>query len=248
MTVYEKVFLSAKNGRAAHVVLLDPDKLTKESAGDTASRCSKAGVDALFVGGSTASPELLNEIVYSIKENSSIPVILFPGGADQIVKHADAILFMSLLSGRNPRFLVEEPLKGVHLIRDYNIETIGMGYLLIESDKPSAVERVSQTNPLPRSKPELAADHALMAQYFGMKAVYLEGGSGVGLPVPLEMIQKVKEAISIPLITGGGLRTPEAVTERVKCGADIIVTGNVLEAKGTDTLLNELVSAVHTAR
>jgi phosphoglycerol geranylgeranyltransferase len=248
MTVYEKVFLTARNGKAAHVVLLDPDKLTVKSGAESAARCSKAGVDALFVGGSTSSPEQLNEIVKSIKVNASMPVILFPGGADQIVKHADAVLFMSLLSGRNPRFLVEEPLKGVPIIQNYGIETIGMGYLLIESDKPSAVQRVSGTEPLPRSKPEIVVQHALMAQYFGMRAVYLEGGSGVGVPVPPEMIQMVRKAISLPLIVGGGIRTPEDAAMRVKSGADIIVTGNVLETTGTETLLFELVSAIHSSK
>jgi phosphoglycerol geranylgeranyltransferase len=248
MTVYEKLFLTARNGKAAHVVLLDPDKLTVKSAAESAKRCSKAGVDALFVGGSTATTERLNEIVKSIKVNSSIPVILFPGGADQIVKYADAVLFMSLLSGRNPRFLVEEPLKGVPLIHNYGIETIGMGYLLIESDKPSAVQIVSGTEPLSRSNPEIVAQHALMAQYFGMRVVYLEGGSGVGVPIPPEMIQMVRDAISLPLIVGGGIRTPEAAAIRVKSGADIIVTGNVFETSGTETLLSELVSAIHSSK
>jgi len=248
MTVYEKVFLSARNGRAAHVVLLDPDKLTVKSAAESAKSCSKAGVDALFVGGSTASSEQLNEIVKSIKVNSSIPIILFPGGANQIVKHADAVLFMSLLSGRNPRYLVEEPLKGVPLIQTYGIETIGMGYLLIESDKPSAVQRVSGTEPLPRSRPDMVVQHALMAQYFGMRTVYLEGGSGVGMPVPQEMIRMVRDSVTLPLIVGGGIRTPDAAAVRVKSGADIIVTGNVLEEAGMESLLTELVQTIHSSK
>ncbi len=248
MSIYENLFLYAKSKKPAYVVLLDPDKLTEEKAAETSALCSSAGVDAFFVGGSTVSLQTVSRITKVIKESSSIPVILFPGGADQIVSHADAILFMSLLSGRNPRYLVEEPLKGVPLIKSFGLETIGMGYLLIESDKPSAVQRVSGTTPLSRTLPEEVVNHALMAQYFGMKAVYLEGGSGVSEPVPVSIIGKVRKAIDIPLIVGGGLKTPATIRERIIAGADIIVTGNVLEQDGAEYLLKEFVAAVNNAR
>ncbi|OGJ91065.1 MAG: hypothetical protein A2268_01895 [Candidatus Raymondbacteria bacterium RifOxyA12_full_50_37] len=241
MSVKERLF--RKSG-ASYVVLIDPEKLDQATGAETASRCSAAGVDALFVGGSTSDEAQFERVVTAIKSTSSIPVIIFPGNAHQIVRSADAVLFMSLLSGRNPRFLIEEQLKGVPRIREYGLETISMGYLLVASDKPSAVERVSQTTPIGRDDNDCALTHALAAQYFGMDAVYLEGGSGVGLPVPVEMVRHVRQGISIPLIVGGGIKSPDDAAERVAAGANVIVTGNVLEATGSARLLREFVQAV----
>jgi phosphoglycerol geranylgeranyltransferase len=242
-----KKSLLEKNGlRAKHVVLLDPDKLDAATAAAASSKCSGAGVDALFVGGSTGSRDAFANIIGIIKGNSAIPVILFPGSFEQIVPGPDAVLFMTLLSGRNPRFLIEEQVKGAPLVKKYGLETIAMGYLLIESDKPSAVEKVSNTQPIARNDFSGAIAHALAAQYFGMDVVYLEGGSGAGLSVPNEMIKSVKSAIEIPLIAGGGIRSPEEAREKVLAGADIIVTGNVLEEKGMDLVLSEFVRAIHS--
>jgi phosphoglycerol geranylgeranyltransferase len=242
----KEVLLGKNNPGARHVVLLDPDKLNAESAATAAAKCSKAGVDALFVGGSTGDRAAFANIIGIIKRNSKIPVILFPGSFEQIVPETDAVLFMSLLSGRNPRFLIEEQVKGAGLVKKYGLETIAMGYLLIESDKPSAVEKVSGTKPIPRKDVESAVNHALAAQYFGMDVVYLEGGSGVGLSVPNEMIKAVKTAIDIPLIVGGGIRSPDEAREKVLAGADIIVTGNVLEEKGIDRMLGDFVREIHS--
>ncbi len=237
--------LNKREKGANYVVLLDPDKLDIEKASVASERCNKAGIDAIFVGGSTVSHKIFSAIVKCIKKNSDIPVILFPGSFEQIVPDVDAVLFMSLLSGRNPRFLIEEQVKGAALIRKYGIETISMGYLLIESDVPSAVEKVTETNPIPRNDIECAVNHALAAKYFGMDVVYLEGGSGVGLSVPDNMIKSVKQATGIPIIVGGGIKTPEEARNKVSAGADIIVTGNVLEKDGLDHLLENFVKAIH---
>ncbi|MFH0919585.1 MAG: geranylgeranylglyceryl/heptaprenylglyceryl phosphate synthase [Fibrobacterota bacterium] len=242
MNVKQNLLTGFEKG-AKYVVLLDPDKLDASTGADYAANCSDAGVDALFVGGSTGSHERFSNVVQNIKARATIPVILFPGSAEQIVPYFDAVLFMSLLSGRNPRFLIEEQLRGVPAIWRHELETIAMGYLLVESDAPTAVERISQTKPLPRNDNESAMHHALAAQYFGMDCVYLEAGSGANLTVPEEMIRVVRSGISIPLIVGGGIRTPEIAAQKVKAGADIIVTGNILEKDAA--LLPLFVRAVH---
>jgi len=231
---------------ARFVVLLDPDKLDPESGARTAEQCSKIGVDALFVGGSTGKREVFEPVIKAIHDASTIPVILFPGSSEQIVPDADGVLFMSLLSGRNSRFLVEEQVRGAPLVYKYGLPVIPMGYLLIESDRPSSVEKVSGTHPIARTDIESAVNHALAAQYMGMKVVYLEGGSGVGLSVPNEMITAVKTAISIPLIVGGGIKTADDAVQKVKAGADIIVTGNVLENEKRDEVLEEFVFKVQS--
>ena len=244
----KKSLFSGKAGRARYVVLLDPDKLSEQNASEAAVSCSRNGVDALFVGGSTADKGKFLTITQAIKTSARIPVILFPGGSDQIVPHADAVLFMSLLSGRNPRFLIEEQVRGAPLVREFGLETVAMGYLLIESDKPTAVQMVSGSSPIGREDVKAAVDHALAAQYLGMEAVYLEAGSGASLTVPEEMIAAVKKALSITLIVGGGIKTPEEAASKVVAGADIIVTGNVLEKGDFNSSLKAFAQAVHKAR
>lgn len=246
MSVYESIFLAAMKGKAKYAVLLDPDKLDEKSGYESARRCTDAGVDCLFVGGSTGERSRFVAVTHAIKSGAGIPLILFPGSAEHIVPHADAVLFMSLISGRNPRFLIDEPLKGVPAIRNAALETIGMGYILVESDKPSAVERVSGTSPIKRDHFASAVNHSLMAQYFGMKVVYLEGGSGVELPVPVQMVAEVRTALSVPLIVGGGIKTASAAKERVLAGANVIVTGNVLEKTGLGANLDEFIEAIHS--
>lgn len=231
MNVKKALFTSASK-KARYVVLLDPEKLTVPGASSAARTCGQCGVDAIFVGGSTADKARFASIARAVKAHAGVPVILFPGGSGQIVPHADAVLFMSLLSCRNPRFLIEEQVRGAPLVRKFGLEPIAMGYLLIESDRPTAVEVVSGSPPLSRNDISSAVDHALAAQYLGMDTVYLEAGSGAGRTVPDKMVSAVKKALSIPLIVGGGIRTPEEAARKVRAGADIVVTGNVLEKEG----------------
>jgi phosphoglycerol geranylgeranyltransferase len=245
MSVKDRLF-SGLDKKSKYVVLLDPEKLDEKSSANAARVCSQTGVDALFVGGSTADRDQFRQIVKTIKKHADIPVIIFPGSAGQIVPEADAILYMSLISGRNPQFLVEEQVKGVSAIQEYGLETISMGYILIESDKPSAVEKISQTKPILRNDINGALHHALAAQYMGMSTVYLEGGSGVGLSVPNEMVEQVKGGIDIPLIVGGGIKIPEEAAQKVKAGADIVVTGTVLEQGDMSGNLKAFVDAVHS--
>jgi phosphoglycerol geranylgeranyltransferase len=249
MTVQQRLFGNLQR-RARYVVLLDPDKLDAAGARRAARACSRAGVDALFVGGSTLRRNGdFRRLVAVIRRHAAIPVILFPGSARQIVPSAHAVLFMSLLSGRNPRYLIEEQVKGAETVRRFGLETISLGYLLISSGRSTAVERKTGTRPLARNDPAGAARHALAAQYLGMSAVYLEAGSGAGRPVPAGLIRRVRAAVAIPLIVGGGIKTPAEARRKVRAGADIVVTGNVLENDaGFESSLRRFAAAVHGAR
>jgi len=182
----------------------------------------------------------VNDFVNRIKKKTSIPVVLFPGDATQLTPFADALLYLSLVSGRNPVNLIGEHVKAAPVIRSMGIEPIATAYLLVESGAVSSVEFMSDTRPLPRNKPEIAAAHALAAQYMGMKLVYLEAGSGAPQHVPAEIIKRVKAMVDIPVIVGGGIRDAATAREILKAGADIIVTGNMLKSKDGLEVMREI--------
>jgi len=215
--------------RRAHWVLLDPDDFTTERAVEVARTSQESGVSALLVGGSLLQANQIDTFVKSLREAVSIPVILFPGDATQLSKHASALLYLSLISGRNPVNLIGEQVKAAPIIRQYGLEPISTGYMLVESGTVTSVEFMSGTRPLPRSKPNIAAAHALAAMYLGMDMIYLEAGSGASLTVPAEMIEAVRRCVDIPIIVGGGIRDEETALEKLRAGADIIVTGNLLQ-------------------
>ncbi|VVB51435.1 Geranylgeranylglyceryl phosphate synthase [uncultured archaeon] len=213
-----------------HFTLIDPDKQPPTEAGKLAKAAQDAGSDAIMIGGSTTSHEAADATTKAVRESVSVPVILFPGGASGVSRHATHIFFMSLLNSTKRRFLVEEQLKGAMYIRKLGITPIPMGYILIStSETPTTVERVAEPDPIRESDVEKAVAYALTAQYFGMQCVYLEAGSGAQKPVPLEIVSAVKKALSIVVIVGGGIRSPDAARQRVKAGADVIVTGTIGE-------------------
>ena len=226
-------------------MLLDPDKGTPEDLVSVARECDAAGVDGLLVGGSQLLSNHLDSLVEAIKKEVFLPVILFPGSRDQLSGYADGILFLSLISGRNPQYLIAEHVQAAPRIRSLDLEVIPTGYLLIESGSSTSVETVSKTKPLPRNNIENAAAHALAAEYLGMKLVYLEGGSGAHNAVPDEMIKAVRDTVTIPVIVGGGIRTPDEAAAKVKAGASFVVTGNVLEEKEKRYLIRDFVQNVH---
>ncbi|MBD3166995.1 geranylgeranylglyceryl phosphate synthase family protein, partial [bacterium] len=174
-----------------------------------------------------------------------IPVILFPGNHQQLSRHADALLFLSLLSGRNPQYLIGEQMLAAPHVHHLGLSTIPTGYLLIECGRVTSVQSVTGTTPLPREKHKLIASHALAGQYLGMKLIYLEGGSGALKPVPLEAIRLTRETIDVPLVVGGGIRRPAEARAAAEAGADIVVVGNVLEKARTNGRVKELADAVH---
>jgi len=233
----------ARDG-AAHLTLIDPAKQTPIVAGGIASDAAEAGTDGVMVGGSTrAGGELLDDTVLSIKKATNLPVILFPASEAGISRHADAIFFMSMLNSRDPYFITGAQKLGAPLIKQFKLEPLPMAYLLVGPGGTAG--NVGKADLIPRDKPELAVAYALAAQYLGMLFVYLEAGSGADRPVPVDMVRAVGEATDATLIVGGGIRTPEAAAERVRAGADIIVTGTLVEkAKDRKAKIREFVRAI----
>jgi putative glycerol-1-phosphate prenyltransferase/phosphoglycerol geranylgeranyltransferase len=185
------------------------------------------------------------KIATDIKKETDVPVILFPGGASQVIPGPDAILFTTLLSGRNPQYLVDEQVKGALLVKGLGMEAIPTAYLLVESGRMTAVEYISNTKPLPSDKPGIAAAHAVAAELLGLRWVYLEAGSGAQNPVPPDMVKGVRKATGLKLIVGGGIRDPEQARERVAAGADAIVIGNLFEKDKDPALFTRFADAVH---
>ena len=245
MSTYQKLLDVRKTKGAGYLVLLDPDKRPVEDLVLVAEVCEAHGVDGLLVGGSLLFLEDFNGILKAIKASVSIPVILFPGNGSQLSKHADAVLFLSLISGRNPHYLIGEQVLSAPTVKALGLEPIPTGYMLVESGSATAVEFMSDTRPLPREKPEIVVAHALAGEYLGMKLVYLEAGSGAALSVPEEMIRAVCQAVSIPVVVGGGIQTPEVARAKVEAGADFVVTGNILEKQNDFSLIGEFANAVH---
>ena len=247
-TLYSKLKgLHEKKG-AGYFVLLDPDKQPVEDIVAMAEACQANGVDGLLMGGSLLFSAVLDDMVKAIKQKVSIPVILFPGNGGQLSKHADAVLFLSLISGRNPHYLIGEQVLAAPLVRALGLEPISTGYMLVESGGSTSVEFMSHTMPLPRRKPDIAVAHALAGEYLGMKLIYLEAGSGARLSVPEELITSVRQAISIPLMVGGGIQTPEEARAKVMAGASFIVTGDILEKDGNEGLIKEFSEAIHSTK
>lgn len=223
------VYQSLNSARPGVIALFDPDRIALDQAGAAADLVSTQGVAGILIGSSLMKTPHFDGFIQMVKKNTDKPLVLFPGCSHQVSSHADAIFFLSLLSGRNSEFLIGEQIKAVFLIREFRLEVIPVGYILVESGNYTAVEYMSNTKPIPRTKAEIAVAHALAGEYFGMKYIYLEAGSGAKQPVPAEMVQEVKKSITIPLIVGGGIRTPAEAKTIIKAGADFIVLGSVLE-------------------
>ncbi|MCD6117819.1 geranylgeranylglyceryl/heptaprenylglyceryl phosphate synthase [bacterium] len=245
-SVLDILIKGIKKHGAGYVVLIDPESGSREKLINTAQKSCESGADVIFIGGSLVSAGQLDLLISEIKQRVDIPVVLFPGGAYQISKEADAILFMSLISGRNPQFLIGEQVYSAPIIKKTGLETIPTGYMLIESGKITSVEFMSNTKPIPSDKPDIAAAHALAAQFLGMKMIYLEAGSGALKPVPDKVVSNVCKSVSIPVIVGGGIRDPKQAETKVKMGASFIVTGTVIEDNGTN-MIKEFADAVHSA-
>lgn len=230
---------------AIHMILVDPEKVTPSYASRVAKDAESCGTAAIMVGGSTSiSSFQLDNVVKTLKKSVEIPIILFPNNITGITRHADAIWFMSLLNSADPYFLVGAQVLGAPIIKKFGLEPIPLGYIIV--GEGGTVSVVGKAVPIPYSKPELAAAHALAAEYFGMHFVYLEAGSGVENPVPPAMIKTVKSIIDVPLIVGGGIRTGYQAKEIVKAGANIIVTGNVLEENKGKQKIAEIVNNMKT--
>lgn len=236
------------SGRAGYFVLIDPDKWELSQLADMAAAASEGGADAILIGGSLIMAANFDEMVLAIRSAASIPCIIFPGSVMQISRHADAILFLSLVSGQNPNYLIGEQVKAAPLIHHLALEAIPTGYMLIESGRVTSAEFMSNTRPIPRDKNDIAKATALAAQYLGMKLIYLEAGSGAQHPVTLGMINAVSSYVNIPVIAGGGIRTPERAAQCVAAGASFVVTGNVLENEEGRKMIGNFAAAIHEAK
>lgn len=225
--LFDLMIQKKAQGKKSLAVLIDPDKTEKLPA--LLAIAKTAPPDFFFVGGSLLGDGNLENCIATIREATTVPVLLFPGNEMQISAAADALLLLSVISGRNPELLIGRHVAAAGMIRASKLEIIPTGYVLIESGAPTAVSYMSNTQPIPRTKNSIAALTALAGEQLGMKMIYLEAGSGALLPVPVEMIAAVRNSISIPLITGGGLRTAEEIAARCAAGADVIVAGNILE-------------------
>lgn len=211
-----------------HMALLDPDKQSPEAAGKLAAAAKEAGTDAIMIGGSTGvTSENLGATAKAIHKMSGLPCIHFPGGPKELSPEVDAIFFMSLVNSSDPFWIIGAQAYAAPYIKKLGIETLSMGYIIVEPGMK--VGEVGKANPIKHSEPEKAAGYAVACELYGMDFVYLEAGSGADRPVPPEMISAVKKSISVPLIVGGGIRTPEAAEAARKAGADIIVTGTFIE-------------------
>ncbi len=228
---------------AIHLTLIDPEKATASSASRLAKKVEAYKTAAIMVGGSTStSTAHLDSIIKAIKHTIELPVILFPNNVTGISKYADAIWFMSLLNSVDPYFLIGAQVLGAPMVKKYGLEALPLGYIIVGEGGTAGV--VGRAVPIPFTKPELAAVHALAAQYFGMRFVYLEAGSGASHPVPPVMIKVVKRSIDIPLIVGGGIRNSKQAKTAVTAGADIVVTGNIIEETGARSEFKKLVMTV----
>jgi putative glycerol-1-phosphate prenyltransferase len=228
MRIIQYIQDSIARQKKLFAVLIDPDKCSGDSLVHFVALAKKSQPDFIFIGGSLTT-ESTDKAIEAIKSSCDIPVILFPGSASQFSPKADAMLYLSLISGRNPDFLIGQHVVSAPFIRKSAIETISTGYMLIESGSTTSVEYMSNTRAIPREKSSIAVATAIAGELLGNKLIYLEAGSGAKLPVPQEMIRAVKANISIPLIVGGGLRSKEDIQNAIQAGADIIVVGNMLE-------------------
>ena len=229
MTIYEQLCARKLQGLKQLAVLVDPDKTFDSRLEKLCAEAEKNKVDYFFVGGSLLTNGDLGACVATIKNCCDVPVVLFPGSVKQIDERADALLFLSLISGRNPDLLIGHHVTAAPMLINRTLEVIPTGYLLIESGNVTTVQNVSNTLPIPACKTELAACTALAGELLGMKLIFAEAGSGALNPVSEAMISAIKEYIKVPLIVGGGIRTREKATANFKAGADLIVVGNSLE-------------------
>ncbi|MCD2257936.1 geranylgeranylglyceryl/heptaprenylglyceryl phosphate synthase [Psychroserpens luteolus] len=228
-TVYSNILNSISEGKKGLAVLIDPDKMKSEGLSDFMKKLNKSKANLIFVGGSIVDDHATEILVTEIKTYTNLPIVLFPGDVTQLTNRADAVLFLSLISGNNPEYLIGKHIRAVSKLKGSNLEVIPTGYVLIENGKETAVEKVTKTKPIPRLNVQDIVDTAKAGELLGMKLIYLEAGSGALHPVPAEIISFVKQELKIPLIVGGGIRSQHQLETAYTNGADIVVIGTAFE-------------------
>nr|WP_315231285.1 geranylgeranylglyceryl/heptaprenylglyceryl phosphate synthase [uncultured Flavobacterium sp.] len=227
--LYSQIIKAKTNNQKLLAILLDPDKLVLENLDLLISKINQSPASHIFIGGSLVTTTIIDELIVKIKQNCNLPIVLFPGNPSQISDKADAILFLSLISGRNPDFLIEHQVKAAPILKQTQLEIISTGYILIESGNETAVERISKTKPLDRNNLDLALATAQAGEMLGNKLIYLEAGSGAKQVVPLEMIELVSQNIEIPLLVGGGIVDLQGIQNAYHAGADLVIIGTAFE-------------------
>ena len=229
LTIRQQIVEAKSNGQKLLAVLLDPDKIVLENVAHLIEKINQSPATHIFVGGSIVQNNILEELISQLKQKASLPVLLFPGDPSQISPKADGILFLSLLSGRNPDYLIEYQVQAAPILKKTNLEVISTGYILIESGNETAVARVSKTKPLSRENLDLVLATAQAGEMLGNQLIYLEAGSGAKQPVPTEMIELISQNIEIPVIVGGGIVDLHGIQKAYKAGADLVVIGTAFE-------------------
>ena len=241
--IYKHIIQNANNGKKSFAILIDPDKQDKNKLRKIIKKAEESKVDYFFVGGSLLSYDSLDDCINTLKQNSKIPIILFPGNTMQINDKAEGILFLSLISGRNPDMLIGKQVIAAPILKESSLEVISTGYMLIDSGQQTTASYISNTQPIPSNKNAVAVCTALAGEMLGLKLIFMDGGSGAKNPISEEMITSVKRAINLPLIIGGGINSAKKAIDNCKAGADIIVVGNAIEKN--INLINEIATAVH---
>ncbi|AOC94164.1 MULTISPECIES: geranylgeranylglyceryl/heptaprenylglyceryl phosphate synthase [Flavobacterium] len=229
LTIRQQILEAKSNGQKLLAVLLDPDKIVLENINHLIEKINQSPATHIFVGGSVVQNTILEELITALKQKTNLPVILFPGDPSQISPKADGILFLSLLSGRNPDYLIEYQVQAAPILKKTNLEVISTGYILIESGNETAVARVSKTKPLSRENLDLVLATAQAGEMLGNQLIYLEAGSGAKQSVPTKMIELVAQNIQIPVIVGGGIVDLHGIQKAYKAGADLVVIGTAFE-------------------
>ena len=243
-SIYHLLREKKLQGKKSFAVLIDPDKGNATSLDELTELSMAANIDYFFVGGSLIINNRLDEVVQQIKTNSSIPVILFPGSPSQVSKYADALLYLSLISGRNAELLIGQHVLSATLVKQSGLEIMPTGYMVIDGGAPTTVSDISNAAPIPADKNDIAMCTAMAGEMLGMKLIYMDAGSGAKRPITENMIEAVAANIKIPLIIGGGILEPEKAYRNCKAGADVIVVGNAIEKDAS--LIKEMAAAVHS--
>jgi len=242
--VEEYIKSRIKRDGAIHFTLIDPDKVELKAASKVAAEAERAGSAVILLGGSTiSSPHQVDPVIKEIKRVVEIPLVLFPGNISGLSRLADAVLFMSLLNSANPYFLIDAQAIGAPFIKRHKLEAIPLGYIIIGSGGTAGF--IGYARPIPYQKAELAASYALAAQYLGIRFIYLEAGSGAEKPIPPKTISTVRKTVELPIIVGGGIKSGKDAARAVKAGANIIVTGTIVEKTGqVRAKIQELVKSI----
>ena len=243
--IYQSLLDKKSKGQKSFAVLIDPDKVDEALIEELVMLSVEAKVDYLFIGGSLVISNQLDEVVKQVKNRCDIPTVLFPGSPSQISSYADALLYLSVISGRNPELLIGQHVISAPFVRQSGLEIMSTGYMVIDGGAPTTVSYISNTIPIPADKNEIAMCTAMAGEMLGMKLIYMDAGSGARRPITESMIAKVSAVIEAPLVVGGGITDPEKAYLNCRAGADVIVIGNAIEKDAS--LIKEMSAAIHSA-